>query len=377
MNKVGRKVAFVGSQDFADFHGIGGMQSYIRRLGLELARRGYIVDYLVCGAQQEEEVIPVDGVCVKYFRLLVDALAELPSGSYSAVTRVWLARRDRFDFVRYVLSHKALPFHYIWFVVPDSLSKRLLTFLEGMVISRGGYLFCVSPMQWRVAKCWTRKACLLLPPVPQEFFLEPEEKPLRWPLKVTFLGVLHPDKGIEEVVELFKMLRDDPRFECSIYAIHNPKVPLQVKLHKRLLQERSIKYVPMERGKWSVELEKEVQAILAKTDVFVQPFQSLQNTVDTPVLVLEAMTSLCAVLTTPIGSIPEIYGESQFLIPHSGFVERAADLLMKLGKEDLLKERMRIYRRNKELSFSQAEVADKFIAAIEKERRGEINERGL
>jgi|GEM_PF-1021978 len=365
------RIVFIGSQSFADFYGVGGMQSYIRRLGFELARRDYKVDYLVYGTQQEQEIIPVHGIRVKHLCSLADALTEFSSGNYSDIVRVWMTRRERLKFARYILSTRVLSskgtswkIHSIWFIVPDLLCKRLLTMLEGLIISRRGRLFCVSHRQWRMIRKWTHKACLLLPPVPKEFFLQPGEKSFRWPLKVTFLGVLHPDKGIEEVIELFTRLRGNPRFDCSIYAMFNPKVPAQVRLHELLLGQRGLKYVSMEQRKWSVELEKWVQRVLAETDIFVHPLKSLQNTVDTPLLLLEAMASLCAVLTTPIGSIPEIYGkESPFLIPHSNFVERAAAFLKGLSKEDLLKERMRIYRRNKELGFSQAEVTDRFESA--------------
>ncbi len=370
MSESGRRIAFAGSRGFADFYGVGGMQSYIRRLGLELARRGHRVDYLVHAAHQEQDIRPVPGIRVRYFSAVADGLAELSTGGYSDVIRVWMARWDRLEFVRHVLGREAASRrnHYVWFVLPDPPGKRLLGMFEGLATSRGGRLFCVSARQWRAAKRWTRKASLLLPPVPEAFFLRPSEKPLAWPLRVTFLGVLHPDKGIKEVVELFGVLRDDPRFDCSIYATHDPRASVEAALHAWLFHHKNIRYVPMEQRKWSVELEQEVQAVLAQTDVFVQPLQSLQNTVDTPLLVLEAMASLCAVLTTPLGSIPEVYGESPFLISPSGLVGRAATLLKGLNETALLAERTRIHGRNQALGFSQAAVVDALLAAIEEVR---------
>jgi glycosyltransferase involved in cell wall biosynthesis len=365
MDGRGRRIAFVGSQGFADFYGIGGMQSYVRRLSLELAGRGHCVEYLVHGARAHE-VSPVPGLRVRYFRSLTEVLAELSSGDYSDIIRVWLERWDRLEFLRYVLSPKggSRPHHYMWFVMPDSQGKRLLGLLEGFPASRGGRLFCVSARQWRAARRWTRKASLLMPPIPQEFFLRPEDKPLRWPLRVAFLGVLHPDKGIREIVELFTALEDEPRFQCSIHATHDPGSGVQRALHDWLLRQPRIRYVPMERRHWSGDLEREVRTTLAETDVFLQPLQSLQNTVDTPLLVLEAMASLCLVLTTPLGSISELCASGEFVIPHAGFAERAATALKTMSESRLREERTRIHRRNQELAFSQAEVADAFLAAI-------------
>jgi glycosyltransferase involved in cell wall biosynthesis len=341
------------------------MQSFIRRLGLELARRGHAVDYLVHEAGQRREVTPASGMRVLYFPSLVDSLAALSAGSYSDVVRVWFASTDRLTFLRHVLSRDggSPRNHYLWFCVSDSRAKRLFGMMEAMAVSRRGHFFCVSPRQWRMARRWTSRASLLLPPVPESFFLSPDQKPLEERLRVTFLGVLHPDKGVHDVVRLFAALQGDPRFDCSLYATHDPGDREQVALHQQLLQHRGIRYVPMQPSPWSDALETHVRSILAESDVFVQPFHSLQNTVDTPLLVLEAMASLCLVLTTPIQSIPELYANRDFLLSASGFVEGAIGLLKRLTDADLLQERARIHRRNQELGFSQPEVADRFLAA--------------
>jgi glycosyltransferase involved in cell wall biosynthesis len=341
------------------------MQSYVRRLGLELARRGHPVDFLIHEAGRREDVQPSPGIRLRYFVSLADSLAELSSGSYSDIVRVWFASTDRLAFLRHLWSPGARPrpHHYVWFVVSDSPAKRLLGMLEGLATSRGGQFFCVSPRQWRSARRWTRKASLLLPPVPEVFFLRPDQKPVRWPLRITFLGVLHPDKGVHEVIRLFEALRGDPRFECSLYATHDPTDRAQVALHERFLEHEGLHYRPMEPRPWSPSMETEVQAVLAETDVFVQPFQSLQNTVDTPLLVLEAMASLCVVLTTPIQSIPELYGNRRFLFPYGQFVERAIEVIQGLDETALSEERARIHLRNQELGFAAADVADRFLAA--------------
>ena len=365
-----RKFTFLGSQRFADFFRIGGMESFIRRLGFELARRGYRVDYLVYGANREKEISPAPRIYVKYIRSLRDALAIIISSDHSDVIRVWMERDERFQYFQWILSTANQDFnvYHLWFCVPDSPIKRLLTYAEFAALSYRGHVFCVSPRQFRLLRFLGRgaKIHLLLPPVPEYFFLKPEEKALKWPIKVTFLGVLHPDKGIKEVIKLFTALHDDPRFKFTIFAAHDSHSVCQRQLHEQLLAQDGFVYTPMERDVlWSIDLEKKVQEVLKETDIFVQPFLSLQNTVDIPLLVLEAMASLCIVLTTQIGSIPEIYGKSPFIIPHKHFIEEAIALLKGIDEEQLRKERLRIYRRNKELGFSQTEVAEKFLEMVE------------
>ena len=343
------------------------MQSYIRRLGRELASRGHEVDYLVHEAAETREVAPFPGIRVRYVVSLEESLAALSSGAYSDVVRVWFAAGDRFGYLRHLLGSPrgAVRHHYVWFVVSDSPPKWLFGMFEGLASSRDGRFYCVSPRQIRVARRWTRHARLLLPPVPRAYFLRPEQKGLGQTLRLTYLGVIHPDKGLLEVMRLFAALREDSRFTCSIYATHDPSDSAQVALHERLLRDQAVHYVPMAPALWSPEMDARVRSILAETDVFVQPFQSLRNTVDTPLLLLEAMASLCAVITTPIQSIPELYGNPGFLLRSEGWVESAISLLRGITETTLREERVRIHRRNQELAFSEAEVVDRFLAAGE------------
>jgi hypothetical protein len=357
-----RRIAFVGSRGFADFYGIGGMQSYIRRLGRELAARGHQVDYLVHEAGVPREVTPFPGVRIRYVPSLQESLAILSSGNYSDVVRVWFAGADRFGYLRHVMGAAPGRHHYLWFVVSDSPAKWLFGMFEGLASARHGRFYCVSPRQLRAAKRWTGDARLLLPPVPRAYYLSPEQKSVGPALRLTYLGVIHPDKGLLEVMRLFGALRGDPRFSCSIHATHDPHDVAQVELHQRLLRDETVHYVPMTPSPWSPELDAHVRAVLAETDVFVQPFQSLRNTVDTPLLMLEAMASLCVMVTTPLQSIPELYGNRRFLLPAEGWMESALSLLRGMDESTLRAERERLYRRNQELAFSEAEVADRFLA---------------
>ncbi len=359
------RIAFVGHIGFADFYGVGGMQSYMRRLAIELAHLGRLVDYLVHGAPSQSETSPTAGITIRYFRSLEDAFSWLASGDYEHVVRVWLSRRDRARYVRHVWTQRTRTrYHHIWFIVPDSPAKRALGLVEGLLTSRRGHLVCVSPRQFERMRWLGRKSVLLLPPVPESFFMEPEKKPLRWPLRITFLGVLHPDKGIKDVVRLFLAFKHDPRFKCMIYASHNPADPQQVALHRQLTDQQGLGYVPMQVGRWSPGSAEQVRQILHDTDIFIQPYQSLQNTVDTPLLVLEAMATSCGVMTTPIGSIPELYGNSQFVIPMAGFAGRAEEVLKGLSLEDLTVERNRVYHRVQQLQFSAREVAQRFVKEV-------------
>lgn len=359
------RIAFFGHRDYSDFYGVGGMQSYGRRLVLGLAHRGVQVDYIVSGASETKEIDITPKLSLKYFHDFADAYDYIASRSYSHIIRMWFPRRERIEYLvnLYRRSKKKVRYHYLWFIVPEQRIKSHLMLIEAALTSHKGRIICVSYRQYQMMEK-SAKSFLLLPPVPESYFLAPGEKPTNKKVKVTFLGMLHPDKGVEDVILLFRELQNDPRFECAIYAIHNPSNKASLEFHERLSHQNTIKYVNLRTLDYPSKAEEIVKSILKRTDIFVQPYQKLLNTVDTPLLLLESMASLCAVLTTPLGSIPDIYGKSRFLIDKEDFVSSAITLLQDLSFDDLRVERERIYARNKLLGFSTSQIVDKLLEGI-------------
>ena len=107
----------------------------------------------------------------------------------------------------------------------------------------------------------------LLPPVPEEYFLKPEEKPVNKKIKITFLGRIDPGKGIGEVIEIFKALKNDSRFECSIYGMHIPEHKESVEIHNWLKRQKDIRYIEIDRQKYSPAVEEFVKNVLKENGV--------------------------------------------------------------------------------------------------------------
>jgi len=362
----GLNIAFWGHKDYSDFYGIGGMQSYTRRLAQELAHLGYKIDCVISGASEPKEINVTPNLKVSYFQTFKDSNNYIVSHSYQHIIRMWFPRKERMNYLLslYRRHKRETHYHYISFIVPEQRIKRHLMLIEAKLASPNGRIICVSFRQYRMAKKLKHSSFLLLPPIPEDYFLTPKEKNISKKVKITFLGMLHPDKGVEKTISLFERLQNNPKFECAIYTIHNPRNKRSLELHNRLARQKTINYISLDSQKYSMDAEGVVKRVLKETDIFVQPYQKLENTVDTPLLLLEAMASLCVVLTTPLGSIPEIYGKSRFLINNEDFVASAMELLQDLSLDDLRREKDRIYARNKLLGFSSSEIAAKFLEGI-------------
>lgn len=358
------KFAFLGLKNSFDYFQIGGTESFVRRISNELIQTGIKVDYILYG-NTENKKLEEFGITLKYFTSFDNAIKAIENEKYEQIVTIYLLPRDR---IKYTLFRKRRDtqniFHFIYFSWPDSLVKRYIYFYEARIFPFNGKLFCLSKRQYEYVRKWTKNAIYLLPPVPEEYFLRLEEKPVNDKIKITFLGRIDPGKGINEVIEIFKVLKGDNRFECSIYGILIPEHKLSLQIYNWLKSQKDIQYIEIDRQKYSPAIEEFVKNILKETDILIQPYKKLSSTIDTPLLLLEAMASLCAAITKPFGNIPDIYGESKFLIYPENFVKDVLELLNKITIDDLLKERERIYDRNKVLNFKAENITKKFLEAI-------------
>ncbi|MFC1850238.1 glycosyltransferase [candidate division CSSED10-310 bacterium] len=359
------RIAFFGLREFSDYHHISGFQSFLRRIANELIKKGIQVDYILYNSGLIRQEEPETNLKIKYYNSFQDAFKSLSCSSYDHIINI---RLSRFDRVRLPLYKRLfLPdshYHYLAFVWPDSSFKRHIVFGESLVLSRKGKIVTVSPRLFRALRQLSNNVYYLLPPVPRDYFLEPDEKPNNEKIKILYLGVLYPDKGIEDVLEVFKYFSSDPKFELLICAIYEPRNKKSVEMRHWLKNQTTLKYIEVDRYNYSPETENMAGRLLKEADIMIQPYRNISATVDTPILLLEAMASLCAVITTPIGSIPEIYGSSDFLIDTRDGIASIISFLKKVSYVDILEERQRIFNINRQLEYESGKVAENFIKII-------------
>jgi glycosyltransferase involved in cell wall biosynthesis len=170
------------------------------------------------------------------------------------------------------------------------------------------------------------------------------------------MGRLDEAKGIGEATDIFRRLADRPDVECSLHGYYWPGDGRSRALHAELLTEKGFRYVGREWGGWTPQVEHDVAETLRETDVLLLPYRTLSTTIDMPLLLLEGMASLCAVVTRRVGDIPEVYGESPFLVPAGEYVGGALRLIARAP--DLLQaERRRLAIQNQRWDFRTATVA--------------------
>ncbi len=358
------KIAFLGLRNSFDYFHIGGTESLVRRLSTNLISKGIKVEHLLYGEPMLDELNEA-GIKLKYLKSLEDTLRLLETEKYDHVIAIYLMPKDRLKYAQFRRrSESSNKFHFIYFSWPDSLFKRKLYFNEARLFPYNGKLFCISKRQNEYVSKWAKNAVYILPPVPENYFLKPEGKPINERIKIAFLGRIDPGKGINEIIDIFNALKDDDKFECSIYGIHIPEHRESFEIHNFLKNQKEINYIEVDRQRYSPEVEEMTINVLKNTDILILPYKKLSSTIDTPLTLLEAMASLCVVITKTFGNIPDIYGESKFLVNPKGFVQDTIKLLKNVAYEDLLEERKRIYEQNMILDFKASSVAKKFLEAL-------------
>jgi glycosyltransferase involved in cell wall biosynthesis len=352
------RIAFFGLADSFDPRHIGGTNSIVRRIAAALAAMGDEVDLVLYGCDHDATESIGERVEVLRFRVFDDALRAL-KGDYRHVITVYLKPHDRLIYAWFRKSHAGrIVFHHFYVDWRPSSLRRKVFFAEAQLVPFNGWLFCISPRIHRHVSRWDRRSVLLLPPVCEAFFCQPADKPDSGTLRITYAGRVDPLKGTHEAIDVMSRFcgRDDVQTCISGFAWSHKADTMA--LHEKLLAHPGIKYQPVDYHEWSPEVDGNLALLLRKTDIFLLPYRELSSTIDTPLLLLEAMAALCAVVTPPMGDLHEIYGDSEFNLSNSWNSDEATALIEK-NRSRLCAERSRLVRRRSDLRFDTQSVTEK------------------
>lgn len=354
------RIAFWGRDKSFDFNHIGGMESLVRRLGLSLARLGDQVEFVYYAAQEEKYDSLSEGIKLSYFKNFKDSLDYIVSLKCDHVISIYLTPRDRLTYAHFRKTHKdKVKFHHIYSSWNKSRIKRELLFAEARIFPFNGTLFCISPRIQKYVSRWAPHSTLLLPPVPQSYFCQPNDKPADGKLRVTFAGRVDPGKGTDRAADVLGRIGKNMNVEARLYGFAWSHRPQTIELHGQLLANHDIDYISTEYKSWSPKADENLCNILRETDILLLPYEKLSSTVDTPLLLLEGMANLCAVITPPLGDLHDTYGNSKFLLQGVWDTGKVVKLIG-CASELLPAERKRLVLQNNQLGFNAKTVTENF-----------------
>ncbi len=361
------RIAFFGLQSAFDYHHIGGSESLTRRLAKQLTQDNDVeaVDYVLFHAPCTDDRVVLPKVHVRYFSTYSDAAKALLEG-YDHVVSLHLSRAERIAYAAFRARYgHRLMFHAFRTTWPRSLAKRLLMFADLQLVPLNGCAFAISPRLYALMKRWARRPFLMLPVVPDDWFLTAANKPIHSPLRVTFIGRIDPGKGAREVAELCHRLKYNTSVACRVYGYHfGYQSEEEKKIYRRLKELPAGMFIESNYTSCSPQLDNMIQEVLSETDILLLPYRDVSSTTDMPLLFMEGMASLCALILPPSAAdLPLVYGPSKFYIRGEDWVESMLEIISSAGTM-LDEERRRSEARNAQLNFGVAASAQAFKRAL-------------
>lgn len=356
--------AFFARYGSFSHHNIGGTDSIVRRLSYDLAARDHRTEFVTFRAPLQMESKGQGGVPVCDFIQLDDALDYIKD-KFDNVITIYLPPKERIKYAAFRRKEcNRIRFHREYEAWPESFFRRELSFAEAHIAPYNGLVICVSP---RLQRYWAKRSkntTLLWPSVPDDFFIKPEEKSCSDKLRVAFMGRLEPGKGTSIAYDFFRYLaKCQPNIETAIYGYPWSRNPETIRFHETLTNQKIIPYESTQYEGYSPEVDKAICQRLREVDVLFLPYTRLSSTIDTPLVLLEGMAHLCAVMLPPLGDLPFIYGTTKYLIKDLMDFAEMEKTLLKIW-DNLNEERARIYAQSADLGFHTTKVVDKLLRSV-------------
>ncbi len=356
-------IAFLGYKDSFNYNHVGGTDSLVRRIALALADQGDTVDLVLYGGNERSRDTIGHGVTQSTFTDLGQACNHLKATSDHVVS-IYLKPADRLHYARFRKGVAGgLVFHHFYSTWNESFAKRQLLFAEARIWPFNGCLFCLSPRLLRKVRRWARRSVLLFPPVSCGYFQSLESRQRNQRFRIAYAGRLDAAKGADVAIEALRKLAVEPDYELHVHGFAWSHDAAGMALHESLLRDPAVHYQPASQRQWTPQTDIELARQLSNTDIVLLPYRRLSSTIDIPLLLLEAMASLCAVVTPGLGDLHEVYGESLFNLPRNWSRDTLVDIVARAGA-CLSDERRRLSDRNTSLGFDTSQIAAKFRRAM-------------
>lgn len=342
----------------------GGLESWARRMGCYLYQRGIAVDYVLYGAPEVgRKQVNIDGCTFNLHCFLKARQAALftVEADYDFIqmqsfpARGWQAfKKAKKKGSRLVRTH---------FFFKDDYRRRRLTYRY--YESFFHKTFAISP---RIVKGMAEnnlQSTLILPPVSPQYFAVPEDKKKKNQLTVSFLGRIAPEKGIGRIFEVFSLLdaRYQGKVKTQIIGYSFPHRPDSTVWHSILKAQKHITYIPSDLEE-PISSEKKLRDYLLSSDIVLLPYTSLANTLDMPLLFLEAIAALAIVVTTEVGSIKSLAPNPDLVLDKDVSAKELYKTLTDLIEGDIEAERQKVYKKRQDLPIHLDEVGETYLQAI-------------
>lgn len=270
---------------------VGGLDTVARAIEELCEETGREVVYVSYGWSKSEQ-----GQSDKDLRFpdLSGALEYMASSAGTVLT-FYVDPASRLRFARFRRKHvKQIRFVTYLSVWNPSAPRRLMAFADLLLRYNGG-VYCASGRLVKMARRFDSRSVLLYPPIRSIVVAPPPRPSSERPLRLYFAGRFDRRKGLFDAIEIMQCVQKLIPCKCTIAGYFWPDDPGEAAIRSRFAELQGIEIHETKAGDWSQKKELDMQKRLAETDIMLLPYRKLSSTVDTPLLLLEAMAFGCAV----------------------------------------------------------------------------------
>jgi glycosyltransferase involved in cell wall biosynthesis len=304
---------FVGSKANLDLNRIGGIESTMRELLFFLKKRNHDITVLLIDLKLKKET------------MIISDLVEITV----ITTSITLARKHlfkKYDVINFIQTPFENPFFALSFLVYKTIKKKVTTkfFFTYPTLKNSTFLqkqklkflidhtFVFSKRMETLAKHIVENVTMLYPPV-SEFYIKSSTRTTYSKTRILYAGRLSKDKGLDVLINVYKYLPRE-RYELGIIGYFTNHNDYENYFEK--ISNLKLDYLKID----SHNSKNKSPLPLDQYDILLLPYQDLGPTLDTPLLILEGLSSNCKVITSNIESLNSIEGNIYFVNDYSNYL---------------------------------------------------------
>lgn len=308
------KLAFFGSEGSFNFHKIGGVDAFVRRLSMHLSAEGHEIHLITYGAEKETSEIVSKGITIIKRKIFDAALDFMVKQEIKKIFICYLHRPDRKRIKAFKQNNPSVDISLLLTVFHNSVLKRNAAYLEAAMNKSYKNIYGISERITASVKNFSKRATLLLPPVDDAFFCKPQKRE-SGKFRISYMGRLDKGKGADIVIDFFKNNNfDKSQFEFYIYSYPWKNDKESMAMHNFLLGQNEITYIESKVKTYSASVDVELRKIIDDSDVFLLPYRTLSSTIDSPLVPLEILSRSKTFISTNQGIMSDLIGDKNLML---------------------------------------------------------------
>ena len=270
---------------------VGGLDTMARAFGDMARDNGHDVLYLSYGWSASDQCTIGHDIRVGDFGEALDVLDQHDG----LVVSFYIERRNRLPFLVYRWRNRSFKrfLFYISVWNPNRL-KRFLGFFE-LFYSFNAGTFGASERLVKLGRKFDREVKLMCPPTRSTVENHFRSSEVDTQIFLSFAGRFDKRKGLIEAIEIMKETNSLIECKCLVSGYFWPNDSDEIEIRELLSKHAFIEVRETNVNNWNETAEQRLEEQLVASDVVLLPYKKLSSTVDTPLLVLEAMAKKCVV----------------------------------------------------------------------------------